>query len=224
MSTWVWAAIRPVPLPMRSPSTHALHTQPQVETLKGRLLADGFRAEFGRGDEGPLEGQKGNPCLSSPLQSFDLRPQSQRTTFSPFRFGWPSEASRWVQDGPRGPQESPNTARGPKRLPRGTQDGPRNPRGRQDAPRTPQEASKKLARDISGDSERHPRGLWPFCLSSPPPRPPPPPPPSPSPTPSSDSSIIFPSCGMTASPVLCFSACSYAPLIKATPLDILLET
>ena len=39
--------------------------------------------------------------------------------FSYFRFRWPSEASRWLQDGPREPQ------RGPKRAPRRPQEGSR---------------------------------------------------------------------------------------------------
>merc|ERR1712099_141464 len=70
---------------------------------------------------------------------------------------------------------------GPKRLPRSAEDGPRTARDRQEAPRTPQEASKKLPRDIPRGSERYPRGLWPFCSSSPLPRPPPPLPSSPLP-------------------------------------------
>ena len=55
--------------------------------------------------------------------------------FSPFRFRWPSEASRWLQDGPRGPQE------GPKRAPRWPQERPRAPQDR-------------LKRDPRGDLRR----------------------------------------------------------------------
>ena len=51
--------------------------------------------------------------------------------FSPFRFRWPSEASRWLQDGPRGPQERPKRA-------------PRRP---QERPRTLQERPKRVPRD-----------------------------------------------------------------------------
>ena len=44
--------------------------------------------------------------------------------FSPFRFRWAPEASRWLQYDPRDPQE------GPKRAPRGAQERPkRAPRG-----------------------------------------------------------------------------------------------
>ena len=39
--------------------------------------------------------------------------------FSPFRFRWALEASRWPQDGPREPQE------GPKRAPRRPQERPK---------------------------------------------------------------------------------------------------
>eukprot|EP00959_Pyramimonas_sp_CCMP1952_P244311 5106896-Pyramimonas_sp.AAC.1 len=38
---------------------------------------------------------------------------------SPCRFRWPSEVSRWLQNGPREPQE------GPKRSPRRPQERPR---------------------------------------------------------------------------------------------------
>ena len=39
--------------------------------------------------------------------------------FSPIRFRWPSEASRWLQEGPGGPQK------GPKRAPRQPQERPK---------------------------------------------------------------------------------------------------
>ena len=49
--------------------------------------------------------------------------------FSPFRVRWALEASRWLQDGPRGPQEGPRRAprrpqERPKRTPRGEFSGP----------------------------------------------------------------------------------------------------
>ena len=91
---------------------------------------------------------------------------------SPFRFRWASEASRWLQDGPRGPQEEPKRApRGPQERPRAPQEGPKSaprgpfegpdggtlfestlffdrwpPRWPQEAPRRPQEASKRPPR------------------------------------------------------------------------------
>ena len=55
--------------------------------------------------------------------------------FSPFRFRWAVEASRWLQDGPRRPQERPKR-------------GPRRP---QERPRAPQERPKRAPRgDFSG--------------------------------------------------------------------------
>eukprot|EP00959_Pyramimonas_sp_CCMP1952_P266924 5580593-Pyramimonas_sp.AAC.1 len=50
---------------------------------------------------------------------------------SPFRFRWPSKASRWLQDGPRGPHKRP------KRAPRRPQDGPKTaPRALQERPKS----------------------------------------------------------------------------------------
>ena len=55
--------------------------------------------------------------------------------FSPFRFRWALEASRWPQGGPREPQDGPK--RGPRRA--------------QERPRTPQERPKRAPRgDFSG--------------------------------------------------------------------------
>ena len=55
--------------------------------------------------------------------------------FSPFRFRWALEASSWLQDGPRRPQERPKR-------------GPRRP---QERPRAPQERPKRAPRgDFSG--------------------------------------------------------------------------
>eukprot|EP00959_Pyramimonas_sp_CCMP1952_P409647 8585162-Pyramimonas_sp.AAC.1 len=45
--------------------------------------------------------------------------------FSPFRFRWPSEASRWLQYGPRGPQE--RVKRAPRRPQERSQSDPRAP-------------------------------------------------------------------------------------------------
>jgi len=101
--------------------------------------------------------------------------------FSPFRFRWPPEASRWLQDGPRGPQERP------KRVPRRPQERPRtlqerakrSPRGDfgsskggplikahpslidilQDGPKRAFKAFKKAARWPQDGPKRAPRGL-----------------------------------------------------------------
>ena len=133
--------------------------------------------------------------------------------------GGPKRPPRGSQDAPKRPR------RGPKTLSRGIQDAPRSPWDSQEAPKMSQEASKRLPKDIPNDSEGHPRGLWPFCLSSYLPRssPPLPPPSSPSRTSSSDFSSILPFWGMAASPVLCSSVCSHASLIKATPLGIVAD-
>ena len=44
--------------------------------------------------------------------------KSMTAAFQPFRFRWPSEASKWLQEGLREPQE------GPKRVPRRPQERP----------------------------------------------------------------------------------------------------
>ena len=65
-------------------------------------------------------------------KSFKHRRKSMFLAFSPFRFRGASEASRWLQDDPRDPQE------GPKRVPRGAQERPRAPQERpKRAPRGP---------------------------------------------------------------------------------------
>ena len=84
-------------------------------------------------------------------KSFKHRRKSMFLAFSPFRFRGASEASRWLQDDPRDPQE------GPKRVPRGAQERPRAPQERpksdpgalnraprapKNDPRGPQERSK----------------------------------------------------------------------------------
>eukprot|EP00959_Pyramimonas_sp_CCMP1952_P138640 2901680-Pyramimonas_sp.AAC.1 len=49
-------------------------------------------------------------------------------TSAPVRFRYPSEASRWLQDGQRGLQESAKTApRAPKSAPRAPPESPKRP-------------------------------------------------------------------------------------------------
>ena len=114
----------------------------------------------------------------------------------------PQEAPRVSPEAPKTLQEAPGTAKRPPRRPKRPQRGSQETS--QETPRSIQEAS--------GPSACPPLLLVRLL--------PPPSPSSPSPTSSSDSSSILPSWGMAASPVLCFSVCSHASLIKATPLGI----
>ena len=69
--------------------------------------------------------------------------------FSPVRFRWPSEASRWLQDGPIGPQEEPKRAPGrPEERPRALQERPKRVsrgdfRGSKMPPRWPKMRQKR---------------------------------------------------------------------------------
>ena len=145
---------------------------------------------------------------------------------SPLFYPWPP---RWPHEGlkrpPRGLQEAPKMLpRGPQEAPRGSPEAPKTvqeppgtakrPPGRpKRPPRSSQETSQEAPRGIqeaSGLSARPPLFLVRLLLF----------PPRPSPASSSESSSILPSWGMTASPFLCFSACSHTPLIETTPLGI----
>ena len=111
---------------------------PRLSPRWTEIKVDGSRSPPTRIQEAsrrPIDGLKCPP--SSPRTPQDAKLRQTHTekqcgfALSQFRFRWALEASRWSQDGPRGPQEG--ALEGPKRAPR----APKSARAAQEGPKTP---------------------------------------------------------------------------------------